>query len=375
MTRPSRALAPVLALLLAGCGGAEETPPVSQGPALSVERETIDVETVRVAPDVLATTISAAGSIRARRESAIAAEVPGRLSAVLVDVGDEVAEGDELFRVDPVPYEVALSEARAGLAVARAELQNARAEEARVDRLVAEDVVSERRRDERKTAAAMATARVAQMEARLERAQTDLDRTVARAPYAGSVVERLAHEGAMAGSDPVIVLQESGALEVVLDIPEATLAAVRPGDPVRIHAPGLAEALESRVARVSDRVDPDTRTVEVRAPLEDSNAVLKAGSFVRAEVVASPERPRPVIPLAALLLRDGRSYVFVVKNDTAHQVEVQTGARTDESVELVAGVANGAEVVHGEVLARLVDGDRIRRLDAPVAAARREAAP
>lgn len=356
-----------LAVLLAGCGAPNEISPAADT-VVSVERAPIEIATTRVVSGALATTIAAAGSIRARRESAIGAEVSGRILSVLVDVGDEVAEGDALFQIDPLPFEMALSEARAELKLARAELENARAEESRVERLIEERAVSIRSRDQRKTEAAVAAARVSQMQSRVERASMELDRTVVRAPYASSVVERLAHEGAMAGPEPIVVLQESDALEVMLDIPEATLAPVSVGDAVRIFASSLAQPIETKITRVSDRVDPATRTIRVRAPLSGDRGILKAGSFVRAEVVVAPDEARPLIPRAALLLRDGRTYVFVVEQETVRRVAVRTGARTDEEVELLSGVAVGADVALGEVIARLIDGDRIRRIVAPVAA-------
>src|SRR5262249_21345558 len=143
----------------------------------------------------------------------VAAEVPGRLESVFVAVGDEVEAGAPLFRVDPGPYEMALREARAGLALARAESRNAAAAADRVRLLLEQKAASQQRYEQLRTQADVARARVEQMEARVARAERDLERTSVRAPYAGSVVERRAHEGAVVGTAPVVVLQESGALE------------------------------------------------------------------------------------------------------------------------------------------------------------------
>lgn len=360
-----------LLLLMAACGDSVATPPSEDGASARAEEAApIAVGTTVVDARILETTVAAAGSVRARRESAIGAEVSGRIVEVRVDVGDEVENGDELFRIDPVPYEIAVAESEAGLALARAELENAEAEQRRVERLAKERATSMRDRDEHKTAAAVAAAQVAQREARRAAARTELERTVVRAPYAGSVVDRLAHEGAMAGTQPIIVLQESGVLEVVLNIPEATLVPVRSGDAVRVFAPGLATPVVTRVTRVSDRVDPATRTVEVRAPVDGEGGVLKAGSFVRAEVVVAPDEPRATVPREAVLVRDGRTYVFVVDGDRVRRTPVRTGAQTDHAIELLSGIDVGAEVVLGEVVARLVDGDRVSLASPPLANAR-----
>ena len=355
-------LLPCVALLaLAACAGSEPepgqaAPPGADAAALAAEL----VETQLVELGTLPTAIEASGSVQARRVSGVGAEVSGRLIEVFVDVGDGVESGAPLFQIDRVPYEMALAEARAGLALARAERDNALHERERVEKLVEERAVSQRRRDEQTTAAAVAVARVAQMEARLARAETDLERTLVRAPYAGSVVERRAHEGEMAGPGPVVVLQESGALVVVLNIPEAAPVPVRAGSLVRLFVEGLSAPLETQVDRVSERVDPDTRTYEVRAPVHDPSGSVKAGSYGRAEILPTPGPPRAIVHRSALLMRDGRSYVFRVEGDTARRVHVRIGATTSERVEILSGVEVGHRVVLGEAVGRLADGDPIR---------------
>jgi len=331
--------------------------------AVSSEPVERAAEAVRVAEIGLATLevpVTASGSTQARRVSGLAAELAGRIRAIYVDVGDRVAAGTELFALDPFPYQTALDEARAGLALARAEHQNAAYEERRVEKLAKQRAASEAQREQFRTAEDVATARVAQMEARVARAQANLERTLIRAPYAGTVVDRLAHEGDMAGREPVVVLQESGPLVAVLNIPEATLVPVRVGAPLRIHAAGLSAPIQTRVDRVSERVDPETRTYEVRATVEDPTGTLKAGSYIYADITATPASPRPVVDRSALLMRDGRTYLFRVEGDRVRQIDVRVGAVTDEWVEILSGADVGDRVAHGDAVGRLADGDAVR---------------
>ncbi|MDJ0786454.1 MAG: efflux RND transporter periplasmic adaptor subunit [Myxococcota bacterium] len=360
----TRAMAALLGLLLAAgfaCGRTAETNPApTSNEAAPADVRVVPVHTHRVVSGRVPARISASGSVRARRVTAIGAEVPGRLVEVFVEVGDEVEEGAPLFRIDAVPYELALAEARAGLALARAEKDNALQEASRVGKLVEQDAVSEQRNDRLRTQAAVARARVAQMEARVARAERDLARTTVAAPYPGSVVERLAHEGAMSGPEPIVVVQESGALEAVLDIPEAALVAVRAGDRVALFAEGRAAPLETRVSRVSDRIDADTRTYEIRCPIETTGGALKAGSYVRAEVHTEAGEPRAVIHRSALVARDGRTFVFRVIEGRVEQVPVRVGVVGTERAEILLGVAAGDEIVLGESASRIADGDRVK---------------
>jgi RND family efflux transporter MFP subunit len=359
----------VLAIGLFACAGQDDATPEDIPPASNetVERAPEAVTISEIGLATLEVPVTASGSTQARRVSGLGAELAGRILAIYVDVGDRVEAGTELFALDPVPYQAALDEARAGLALARAEHQNAIHEERRVERLVEQRAASEAQREQRRTAEDVATARVAQMEARLARVQSDLERTVIRAPYAGTVVDRRAHEGDMAGREPVVVLQENGALVAVLNIPESTLVPVRVGAPLQIHAAGLRAPIAARVDRVSERVDPETRTYEVRATVEDPSGTVKAGSYIYAEITATPASPRPVVDRSALLMRDGRTYLFKLEGGHVRQLDVRVGAVTEERVEILSGADVGDRVVNGDAVGRLTDGDAVRVTSAELA--------
>jgi RND family efflux transporter MFP subunit len=362
-------LVALLAVLALACGEAQPEADKAQPGGGAETPSAVDETPVhRIALGTVPVTITASGTIVARRVTEIAPEIQGRLVEVAVEVGDEVAEGEPLFRIDATPFETAADDARAGLALARAEASNAAAEAERIDRLAEKHAASEQRVDQLRTQAAVASARVEQAEALLARAERNLSLTIVRAPYAGSIVERRAHEGAMAGAGPVLVLQETGALEVVLDVPEAA-AAVRESDRVELRVEGYARPLVTRVRSVSRRVDPDTRTYEVRAPVPNPDGLVKAGSYAQATVDASPGDAAPVAPREALLMRDGRTFVFRVEGDRVTRVRVELGRAGAAAAEVTSGLAAGDEVVVGDAVNRLGDGMRIvpRRSAPPVA--------
>jgi multidrug efflux pump subunit AcrA (membrane-fusion protein) len=127
----------------------------------------------------------------------------------------------------------------------------------------------------------------------------------------------------------------------------------------------------TRVHSVSRRVDPDTRTYEVRAPVPNPDGLVKAGSYAQATIDTSPGIAAPVVPREALLMRGGRTYVFRVEGDRVARIAVQLGRTGPEAAEVVVGLAAGDEVVVGEAIGRLGDGALIRprRSGRPVAAA------
>lgn len=342
--------------------------------ALAEDDAPTRIQLERARAEQLGATLSASGSVRARRVTPIGSEVGGRIIEVHVDVGDIVAEGDALFQIDPEPYRMALAEAQAGLALAKAESDNAAAEAARIAKLVELSAASEQRHDKLRTQAEVARARVAQLRAGLDRTRRELARATVVAPYAANVVERAAHEGSMSTGEPVIVLQERGILEFVVNVPEASSAPVRKGDPVRLFVEGVADPIETRVERVNARVDSETRTYQVRGLVPDPAGELKAGSYLRAELRVSRDEARPAVHRSAVLTRDGRTFVMRVADGVVSRTPVRVGIRGGERVEILQGLEAGDLVVRGPGASRIADGTRVR-VKQPLQAAQAEDAP
>jgi multidrug efflux pump subunit AcrA (membrane-fusion protein) len=143
---------------------------------------------------------------------------------------------------------------------------------------------------------------------------------------------------------------------------------VRVGDPVRLFVEGLADPLEARIERVSGRVDPGTRTYEVRGSVADPSGLVKAGSYARAELTSTRAEPRPVVHRSALVTRDGRSFVLRVEDGVVRYASVRVGIVDGERAELLSGVAEGDLVVRGEAATRLAEGARVEMSEEGVSA-------
>ena len=163
----------------------------------------------------------------------------------------------------------------------------------------------------------------------------------------------------MVGPEPVVVLVEVGALEVVIDVPESAPVPVRRGDTLQLYAASLPEPLAATVERVSEQITAETRTYRIRGRVDDPTHTLKAGSYVRAEILSASREPRPVVPRSAVLSRDGRDFVFLVRDGVVARVPVRVGAGEEDRVEVLAGVAVGDQVAKGDTVPRLVDGQQV----------------
>jgi len=344
---------------------------IASGSPIHAEDDTSEsIPLSRVAARQLGATLAASGSVRARRVTEIGSEVQGPIVNVLVDVGDTVDEGAELFQIDPEPYRMALAEAKAGLALAQAQSRNATAEVERIAKLIEQNAASQQRYDKLRTEADVARARVAQGQSAVDRARRELAWTRVKAPYAASIVERRAHEGSMSSGAPVLVLQEVGALEFVVNVPEASPAPVRPGDPVRLIIEGLPDTISTTVSRVNARVNAESRTYQVLGDVPDATGTIKAGSYLRAELSVQRAEARPAVRTSSLVTRDGRTYVLRVDGDVVRRTLVRVGIRDDDHAEILQGLAVGDLVVHGPSASRLTDGTRVR-VKQPIQAAQK----
>ena len=217
--------------------------------------------TTRVRRGQVDALVTASGSVVAPRLTELGPEVAGRLSVVHFDVGDQAAAGDVVFQLDPGPFRTNLQRARAGLALAEAEAKQALHELARVRRLADQRVAPPQQLDQQLTLLAVAKARVQQELAAVQSAEQDLTRTKVISPYAAHVVERQLHEGAIVGPGSVVVtIQERTGFSAELDVPAAAASPVRVGDPALLIVEGAAEPLQSTIASVNARIDPETRT-------------------------------------------------------------------------------------------------------------------
>ena len=303
------------------------------------------------------------GNVRAVVEVDLRARVRGYLTEVLFQDGQRVAAGDVLFRIDPDPYQVALSEAKGGLAAALAEAQRAELEFERARELSAGDVVSQSLLDQRRAEHDGAKARVASARAAVRAAELDLSYCTVTAPIAGRIGRRLVDVGNLVGAsgedtvvarivqiDPIHIYfapTELERLEVLRGAREGRLPTRREGMPVAIElGDGTPYPHQGAIDYIDPTIEPTRGTVTVRALVSNPDDVLKPGEFVRAYVIF-PDLPDAVlVPQRAVLDEQGGSYVLAVNEDgTVEQRSVVAGAVHDGMQRIVEGLASGERVV------------------------------
>ncbi len=301
-------------------------------------------------------TVLASGPLVAWQEAVIAAEIGGlRIAELPVDIGAVVTRGQDLARLADDSVQTDLAVARAQLAQADATLVEAQAnaERARESdgtlsaQLVIQYLTAERRAVAERAAAA---ARLAQQELRLSQ-------THVRAVDDGVISARSATLGAVVqtGSE-LFRLIRGNRIMWLAELDAAQTAAVRVGLTAEILLPD-GSTIAGTVELIEPSADPSTRLQRVRVALPPGTA--RAGWYASGSIDLG-NTPALHLPEASVVLRDGRSLVFV--HGDGEQVEqriVVTGRRRDGRVEITDGLATGAKVVAAGG-AFLNDGDRVR---------------
>ncbi len=324
------------------------------------------------------------GSVEVR----VFSQVPDRIRAMNVEVGDQVAAGQLLAVISHDLLESNTEASLAGLAAARTNLEALRTERDRVVKMHAAKAVGDAQRDRIESQALAAEASVRQLEAMLASANTQRGRAFVRAPIAGVVGERFLEQGDMASPQlPLLSLVQLDELKAEVRVPELELVEIEraraAGLPVRVRVAGVVDergerqALAGRIVRLSPTIDAASRLASVEVRLANPGRQLRPGMLAEVELVVE-QRPEALLVPGYAVLNEGavgatgegiRQVVFKVEEGVARKQPVRVGlvlsvvnALGLPLVEIREGLEVGEQVVvRGQHL--LKDGDKVEAFD------------
>ena len=328
-------------------------------PAGTAPAHSLAVEVVAPRMQMLEREVNASGVIAAWEEITIGAEAPGlRVTEVSVEVGDTVRRGDVLIRLDARMRRTSLAQSEAGLAQAQANAAVAAKRAKRTRELATQNFISQQDADQAEAEAISANAQLRTARSALEAARLEFDFTDIRAPQDGVISARSVQPGQVVeSSGELLKLIRDRRLEWRAELAEADLPRVIPGMPVRMRGPD-GRTIKGRVRQVSPALDERRRTGVVYVDLPHPES-LRAGMFTSGVIVLGTEKGL-VIPLEAVVRRDGRAYAYVVDDKNfARERRILTAVTAGTDVNVSEGLA-----VSDRVVARgagfLSDGDLVR---------------
>ena len=392
----SRLLLLTLAAFLSACGeSSKERSEPSQPAPEKTQATDVGVSWIQVESRSVKQEVPAVGSFEARQTTMVGPQVAGRVREIFVDVGDRVARGQRMMKLDPTFFEIEVRLRNSEVAAAQAKVETQRkaisTAESDIERAAAvmEDAaldltrmkhlwekpqgqapsVPRQRYDravfkERQTRAAHAAATrrvdeagarlreaeaaVMEKQADLARAEEELKETMILAPFDGVVTRRLVDTGERVNATPVthvLEIKETGVLELVFALPQSFMARVAKGTPVRYLADGVENGEGAgTVAVIHPDLDPKTRSVRYRVTVDNSKGMLRPGLLARVRILLESASDAVAIPRAALRQDDAGWFVTVKKDNQPVRRSVVVGVVGVEQAEIRRGLSPDDQV-------------------------------
>lgn len=313
------------------------------------ERPASKVNAIKPSMEVVRDSINAVGNLRALDQVELTTEVSGRVVEMNLDSGQRVSRGQLLLRLDD-------RQARADLQVAEATLADARRQFERAQRLQTNNSISRSQVDELRTAMDVA-------EAQRESARTRLDNHRIEAPFEGVIgLSDVSLGTYLSAGTSVTTLDSMDRMELGFSIPERFLGQIQIGQVVRGSSPAYPDdGFQGQLVELGTRVNELSRTLPVRAVIDNPDGKLRPGQFMSANLTLR-EREALVIPEQAVMIRGSDKYVFVAEDGVARRVSVSLGSRSPGWVEVADGLSREDQVIiTGQD--RLSSGNRIDVVD------------
>lgn len=291
--------------------------------------------------------LSVPGSIAAKRDEAIGVQGEGgRVTAVLVEAGQQVKRGQILARIDRSIQTQQAARAAADVRAAQADLALADADLDRALALVDRGFVSKADIDRRTATRDGARARVAVTKAQLGEINARIAMLDIRAPDDGLVLSRNVETGQVVGpgSAALFRLADGGVLEMQGQVAEQDMATLKPGMTATVTPAGSDTGYTGEIWLIDPIIDPISRLGTVRIALPYSPG-LRVGAFAKANIEAGTG-VKPVLPQSAIQVDDGGNFVFVLEegNKVARR-GITVGAVSDQGVSIAEGLTGQERVV------------------------------
>jgi RND family efflux transporter MFP subunit len=301
------------------------------------------------------------GEIRARHEADLGFQVGGKMIARPAEVDASVIAGTVLAQLDPTDERVAVDSAQSAVSAAQAEVARATSEEASYRHLLERGLTTRTAFIQQQTATKTARSRLQQATADLDLRRRQLNYTTLRADGAGVITRVFADVGAvLAQGQAVVTLAQPSELDVVFDVADTQVDAVRNAETVAVALLSARDKpLIAYVREVSPSADPITRTYRVKCTLPRQPPGWRLGLNTIVTLASEHAVQAVRIPATALYERDGKSAVWIVKNDQTIELRPIAIARYDtDSVEIASGLRSGERVVTAGVH-KLLRGQKV----------------
>jgi RND family efflux transporter MFP subunit len=320
---------------------------------------TVEVTTVTMlSPTQANAVLTASGYVVAQRKAAVASKATGRLVFLGFEEGDKVRKGEIIGRLESADMEAALSQAKADLDVQKAELNDASQSLERAKRLLDGKMISQSEFDGAQSRYDRVLASIASREAGVRAAQVQLENTLIRAPFDGTILTKNADIGEVvapfaAGASSrvaIVTIADMGSLEVEADVSESNIERISAGQACEITLDAYPDKrYQGSVNKIVPTADRSKATVltKVRFAERDTRVLPEMSAKVNFLGTQNTEPGSPVLAVdgATITQRGQKSVVFLLQDRKAVETTVVTGKSMGRMTEIRSGLSQGQSVI------------------------------
>jgi len=290
------------------------------------------VRVMVIKSELLNNVVKTTGSIRANEEVELHSEVSGKIIQLFIREGESVRQGTLLLRLNDDDLTAQLSK-----------LENqkklAQGIEDRQRRLLAREAISQQEYD-------ISLSNVQSYEADIQNVRAQIAKTVLKAPFDGTIGLRSVSLGSyISPASPIATLTSTSPAKIDFSVPAKYASAVRRGSRVQFTVEDSEKIFTGTVYAVDPKIDPQTRTLQLRATSPNPGGVLIPGAFAKIDLVLSSKPRAILVPTEAILPDLSGQRVFLVKNGKSVSQKVELGLRGDREVEVVRGLSPGDTLI------------------------------
>ncbi len=323
--------------------------------------EVVEITTVtRVSPSLANTILTASGYVVAQRKASIASKATGRLVYLGFEEGDQVKKGEIIGRIESADVSAALEQAKANLELSKAEYLDAERSLKRAKTLIAGNLISQADLDATQARYDRVAAAIALAETGVTAAEVQVENTLIRAPFDGTILTKNADVGEVvapfaAGASSrvaVVTIADMTSLEVEADVSESNIEKIIPDQPCEITLDAYPEQrYRGYVSKIVPTADRTKATVMTKIRFVDKNSRVLPEMSAKVNFLTAPiadkeqAQPKLAVAASAVTNRNGNDVVFLFTGNEVSEVPVETGEKLGNMIEIKSGLSHGNKVV------------------------------